>query len=269
MSEKTQSEALQVHPISLDLQFRNVSANIDAIESAIRMDTSRSDRSIFVFPELTLTGFVTLNPQAVALSKESPALMRLCEVAKRYRVAIIAGFIEAPTEPSKKPSNTTLFISRDGAIIGRYKKIHLFTKGRPSEAETFEAGETPLLVEYLGHRVAIGVCFDIRFPSLFQFYARNGADLLIVIACWVSGENKSVQFQTLTRAHAITSRAYMVAVNRKGSDPHFSYDGENLAYDPAGAAIEARPMIVDRSRIDAVRSYVEIDYARAFREGGR
>lgn len=266
MSDAARNLALQLHPVSLDLVFRDATANLKAIETAIQNDKTKSDCSVFVFPELTLTGFVTLNPDTVALDSTSAPLKRLCEIARNYRVAIVAGFIEAPAQPGEKPTNTTLFISREGTILGRYRKIHLFTKGRPSEADTFEAGTEPCTVDYLGTRIGLAVCFDIRFPALFQHYARNKTDLLVIIACWVGGENKSTQFKTLTRAHAITSRAYVVAVNRIGKDPHFSYEGENLAYDPAGAELPDRPVKIDLNRIATVRSYVEIDYARAYRE---
>jgi omega-amidase len=156
-------------------------------------------------------------------------------LAREFQTAIVFGF---PEKQNGAPWNTLIFVDPTGRELGDYQKIHLFTAGSPSEHSTYEAGTSGVMIEFQGWKIAFGICFDLRFPQLFQAYARENVDLVILPACWVGGPGKSHQFQTLSAAHAIAGQYYFLSVNRSGSDPHFPYEGEALLYNPRGVKIE-------------------------------
>jgi predicted amidohydrolase len=233
---------LFIDPIPMNLVWNDPNANLQAMRSEI---TSRLKKSaqidsknrIFVFPELTLTGFVTENPELSALEREHEAVQGVRNLASEFKTSIVFGFPERQ-EGVGSPWNTLVFIDPMGRELGDYQKMHLFTAGSPSEHSTYEAGTSGTIIEFQGWKIAFGICFDLRFPQLFQAYARESADLVILPACWVGGPGKSHQFQTLSAAHAIAGQYYFLSVNRAGSDPHFPYEGEALLYSPRGEQIE-------------------------------
>jgi omega-amidase len=231
---------LFIDPVPLNLVWNDPGANLNAMRSEITSRLKKSPKidsknRIFVFPELTLTGFVTLDSDKSALDREHEAVQGALDLAREFQTSIVFGF---PERQNGAPWNTLIFIDPTGRELGDYQKIHLFTAGSPSEHSTYEAGTSGTMIEFQGWKIAFGICFDLRFPQLFQAYARESADLVILPACWVGGPGKSHQFQTLSAAHAIAGQYYFLSVNRSGSDPHFPYEGEALLYSPRGEKIE-------------------------------
>jgi omega-amidase len=231
---------LYLDPVPLNLVWKDPLANLKAmrIEIAARLKKApqiASQNRIFVFPELTLTGFVTENPGENALDREHEAVRGVKDLAREFHTAIVFGF---PERQQGAPWNTLIFVDPSGEELGDYQKIHLFTAGSPSEHTTYEAGTSGVMIEFQGWKIAFGICFDLRFPQLFQAYARENADLVILPACWLSGPGKSHHLQTLSAAHAIAGQYYFLSVNRSGSDPHFSFEGEALLYSPKGERAE-------------------------------
>jgi len=223
----------------MDLAWKDPAENIRRMSTEIRSRLAAhpgvDPRSLlFVFPELTLTGFVTGDPRTSALSRDSREVQAVLALARELGTAIVFGF---PEPAGDRVRNTLLFAGPGGDVVASFQKLHLFTQGKPSEAETYECGDQPVMTEYRGWKLGFGVCFDLRFPELFQNYAAQDVELIVLPACWVGGPTKSDQFQTLSRAHAILCRSFFAAVNRTGRDPNFSYEGEALVYGPRGEVL--------------------------------
>ncbi len=79
------------------------------------------------------------------------------------------------------------------------------------------------------------VCYDLRFPEIFRRAAVQGATLLVVIANWPAP--RVAHWRQLLIARAIENQAYVVGVNRAGSDPKLVYPGSSLVIDPRGAIV--------------------------------
>jgi len=248
---------LRVVPCALELAFNDPRKNISRIDKAIR-ERTRGDRDpqslLFVFPELTLTGFVTKNPKTFALTDARGPLNALREIARRRRVGIVAGFPERGLNASCGPRNALVLIDPAGQIRSAYRKLHLFTAGANSESSRYAAGDAAVVCEYRGWRIAFAVCFDLRFSPLFHRYAQARADLIAVSSCWIGGPHKSEQYRTLNAAHAIAAQAYVVAVNQAGRDPFYEYDGAQLVFSPFGKSLyRGEPCRLDASQIEACR----------------
>jgi predicted amidohydrolase len=229
---------LRIHPIPLELAWQNPQANWEKMRSVMETALAVSQappipsRPLFVFPELTLTGFTTENPGSIALAAENPIHAEIRDFARSHKVGIIYGYPE--TQSNGRVRNILSAVGSDGKELAHYAKLHLFTSGTPAEVNTYEAGDSPVRFEFEGWRIGLGICFDLRFPELFRSYAANGCDLLILSACWLGGPTKSDQFRILCRAQAILTQSYFVGLNRSGKDPFANYEGEALAYGPRG-----------------------------------
>lgn len=238
---------LSPEPVSLDLAWNDPEENLRRIEAALdRRLSAGPDPSerLFLFPELTLTGFVTKDPPAFTLG--DAVTSRLGALAESRKTALAAGFPEKDPARPGKPFNTLALFGPDGRVLAAYRKMHLFTAGKSPESSSYSAGAEGVLCRYRGWLIGFAVCFDLRFCGLFHSYARQGADLILSSACWVGGPHKSEQFRTLNAAYAVLSQAYVAAVNRSGKDPFYGYDGAEYLFSPFGEEL----LSLDRDRLD-------------------
>jgi len=231
---------LYLDPVPMDLVWEDPWANVKRMREEIVQRLKhhpeiKSEDRIFVFPEMTLTGFDTAHAETVALDRNSEVIQSVHALARELKTAIVFGFPERGA--SKRPVNTLLFVDSSGEEIADYQKMHLYTgalPGAPSEPDMYDCGKAGVIVEYRGWKIGLAICFDLRFPQLFHAYAEEGADLVLQIASWIPGPLKSYQFQTLSAAHAIMGQYYFLSVNRSGQQSAFTFDGEALVYSPKG-----------------------------------
>jgi predicted amidohydrolase len=91
-----------------------------------------------------------------------------------------------------------------------------------------------VVVNYSGWRIALFVCYDLRFPVWCR--SIKDADLILFTANWP--EKRNIVWQTLTMARAIENQLYVACVNRTGTDgAGISYSGESKVIDPRGAVL--------------------------------
>lgn len=84
--------------------------------------------------------------------------------------------------------------------------------------------------------MALFICYDLRFPELFRAAALGAApELYLVIASWP--DKRIAHWMALLRARAIENQAYVLGVNRVGSDPAHGYNGRSLLVDPWGEVV--------------------------------
>lgn len=255
-------DRLWVEPVPVDLAFNSPEANLARVEAEIaarlkprpaKPGAPSNHERLFLFPELTLTGFVTKDPPCWRLG-EGP-VAALARLARDYRVGLAAGFPERNPARPGKPFNALALFGPDGRLVARYRKVHLFTLGAAPESKAYSAGNSGVVARFRGWRVGLAVCFDLRFARLFHAYARAGADLALVGSCWVAGPHKSEQFRTLAAAHAVLGQCYVASVNRAGRDPAFEYDGSAYVFSPFGESLyDGGPVAVDPERLAAARS---------------
>ena len=244
-------EPLYVHPVALDLAWNDAEANLAQIDAALEKllkGVERPEEHLTLFPELTLTGFVTKDPPAFAIG--DGAIKSLGALAKKHKTAIAAGF---PEKSSGKPLNALALFGPDGKLVARYHKLHLFTWGKNAEAATYEAGKAGVVATYRGWKLGLAICFDVRFPPLFHEYAKAGVDLLLISSCWIGGPHKTYQYRTITSGHAILTQAYVAAVNRSGKDPFFEYDGAEYVFSPFGEPADPK---LDPTELENARKLV-------------
>lgn len=252
-------QPLFLEPVGLDLAFGDATENLRRIDAAVAERLARepeapSEQRLILFPELALTGFVTKDPKGRRLDPPDPDVARFQEIARRRRVALAAGLPEANPDDPQRPFNTLALFGPDGALLGTYRKMHLFTQGTTTEIGKYAPGDAGRVVVYRGWRIGLAVCFDIRFTGLFLEYAKAKVDLLLLASCWVDGPHKSYQYRTICSSHAILTQAYAAAVNRAGRDPFFAYDGSEYVFSPWGENLyKGRPVRLDYAEIEAYR----------------
>lgn len=162
----------------------------------------------------------------------------------------------------------TLIALRDGKVIARYDKIHLYDAFAVQESRLVSAGESlPPLIEVDGIRVGLMTCYDVRFPEMARRLVLDGASLLVLPAAWVRGPHKEMHWEVLVTARALENTCYVVAAGECGP----RNIGNSMVVDPLGIAIaraaESPALLVadiDPQRIAEVRRALPVLDNRRF-----
>ncbi len=215
-----------VHLVQIDSLWEDRPANHAKARQLIAAANPQPG-SLIVLPEMFSTGF-SVNLAATAEPEGGPTEQFLREIAIQHQCCVVGGVVTKTT--GDRGLNQALAIAPDGTLLARYTKNYPFSMGGESAAHA--AGQGVSLFEWQGLKIAPLICYDLRFPELARDAVRAGADVLIYIAAWPV---KRIQhWITLLQARAIENLAYVIGVNRCGSDPQFTYTGRSLIVDPHG-----------------------------------
>lgn len=235
-----------------DIVWANPLANQEAAEAAI-LSAPKGD--LYVLPEMWSTGFAT-EPEGIAES-DGASLRFMQQMADRMDAAI-AGSIA--TEVDGKYCNRFYFVKPGDDTPAYYDKHHLFTYG--GEHHRYTAGSERVVVEWLGVRFLLQVCYDLRFP----IFARNVAegpdayDVALYVASWPT--SRRAPWDTLLRARAIENQCYVCGVDRVGDDPACQYNGGTAIIDAYGMTVAACP----DGEVSAITAELDMDALAAFRK---
>lgn len=186
----------------------------------------------------------------------------LAETAQRFGVWIFAGSIPLTATVPEKMRNTSLVFNPQGDCVKRYDKIHLFgfKKGDESydEAAFIEAGKELAAVDTPFGRVALSICYDLRFPELYR--ALSPVDLILMPAAFTDTTGRA-HWEILLRARAIENQCYLLAVGQGGKHENGRLThGNSMIIDPWGEILDRKvkgPGIViadlDHARIAEIR----------------
>lgn len=229
-----------------DILWADPAGNIRKADAAI---SSSPDADLYILPEMFSTGFCT-SPEGIAES--DGATLEWMKKKSAQCGAAIAGSVAIKEDGNFY--NRFYFVKPDGDVVS-YDKKHLFTYGK--EHESFTAGDRRVIVGYLGVRILLEICYDLRFPVWSR--NRGDYDMIIYVASWPSSRISA--WNSLLVARAVENQCYVAGVNRVGTDPSDSYSGGSVIVDPYGNVI-ARCQ-------DGIESYseaeIDMELLEAFR----
>ncbi len=187
----------------------------------------------------------------------------LSETARKNGVWLLAGTVPLKAKDPNKIRSASLLYDERGERVARYDKMHVFHfeqgEERYDEARTVEAGSEPVAVESPFGKLALSVCYDLRFPELYRML--SPFDLMFVPSAFTVPTG-AAHWETLLRARAIENLAYVVAPAQGGrhATGRETY-GHTMIVDPWGEVLATQTSgegvvlaKVDLDRIHAVRS---------------
>jgi predicted amidohydrolase len=221
--------------------MRVLAAQIDPVELAPEENLARAvaildraadvDADLLVLPETWTTGYDL--PAARRLVDRSEAVLNLLAGAARSAGVAVVGSMVLSTPTGA--ANAAVMIDAQGDVALRYAKSHLIDLY--GEKSIFEAGRATPTVEIAGTRLGVAICYDLRFPELFRAYVDEGAEVLVVVAEWPA--ERAAHWELLLRARAVENQAWVVGVNRVGSDRSTTYAGRSQVIGPTGDVVAA------------------------------
>ncbi len=220
---------MQLHAVQLDTCWEDKPANLQRARELIEQAAPRAG-GVIVLPEMFATGF-TMKPRVTAepVGGETEQFAR--SLARDTGCLVIAGVVTERAE-DRKPTNDALIASPGGTCV-RQGKLHPFSL--VGEQTHHSGGEDLCIAEFAATSIAPLVCYDLRFPEAFRALAAGGATVFVVIANWPA--SRSEHWLALLRARAIENQAFVVGVNRTGSDPNVTYSGDSAVFSPLGDSL--------------------------------
>lgn len=233
--------------VASNTAWKDVQKNIELTENHVKEVLRLFPKTqVILFPEISLAGFVVdASNQDVAESMDDYCVTEVKRIAFKYKVSLICGMIEK--NPQGKPYNTQFVVSKDGKLVTKYRKNHLYTQS--AEPEVFSRGEDLAIFELEGWKCGLATCFDIRFPRLFEAYKKAGVECMLVSFNWVEGRNKPAIWENLVKARATENQYFFAAVDRTGRDPNTKYYGIGMI---------SSPYCEDVAQHNGIYSYAEI-----------
>lgn len=204
--------------------------------------------------------------QNIVREEDDLVLSAMREEAARHGLWIALGSL-AVARAEGRWANRSFLIDSSGAIAARYDKIHMFDvelAGGESwrESAAYAPGEDIVTAETPAGRLGLSICYDIRFPALFEELGRHCCDLVAIPAAFTVPTG-GAHWHLLQRARAVEASAFVVAAAQVGrhEDGRRTY-GHSLVVDPWGDVLldlgGERPGLgfadLDRARIAEVRA---------------
>jgi deaminated glutathione amidase len=187
--------------------------------------------------------------QSVAESIPGLTSRLLSQWAKQYRIYLIGGsFFEINPQDLARPFNTCLVYGPEGELLATYRKNHLFTLKTASPGDATarnlsesayqtqgKPGDRSVAITPLGN-VGLSICYDLRFPDLYQYYSREcGATLLAVPSKFLKTTGEA-HWLPLLQARAIENQCFVLAANAYSETQPSNY-GHSMILDPWGKVL--------------------------------
>ena len=151
---------------------------------------------------------------------DHPAISFFKNLAQELGVYISIGSLSIKISQARLINRSYIFDPK-GQNIAQYDKIHLFDVTLPNgdvyrESQFYDAGKNLVMVDIAQARFGLSICYDVRFPALYRYYAQNKANVMLIPAAFTVPTGEA-HWHVLMRARAIENGCYVVAAAQTGT----------------------------------------------------
>lgn len=249
--------------------------NLHEADYLARQAVDQDGSKLVVFPEHFDWAGGTPKDKVAAgeAERDGPAYEMCRRLALDCGIYVHSGSFYETVPAGDRVYNTSVVFDPQGRELARYRKLHLFDIQTPDglrygESEAVAPGNSTTVVQIEGLKFGLAICYDIRFPELFQQLAHDGAEVLVLPAAFTLQTGKD-HWEVLCRARAIETQCYFLAAAQTGpfeqeGEKRFTY-GHSLVCDPWGhviakasdgiGSVSAR---IDSARIAEIRKQIPL-----------
>jgi predicted amidohydrolase len=236
-------------------------ANAAALVAGVE-EAARGAAAMLFTPEMS--GLLDRDRERAAVhvvaDEASPVLSAVRQAAAERGIWVALGSLAVAREDGGW-ANRSFVIDAAGSIVARYDKIHMFDVQLASgeawrESAAYVPGEEVVTAETPLGRLGLTVCYDLRFPALFEQLGTRRCDVIATPAAFTVPTGRA-HWHVLQRARAIEASAYVVSAAQVGEheDGRRTY-GHSLVVDPWGE------VLLDMGGEAPGVGFAEIDLAR-------
>lgn len=220
--------------------------NLASAERLVREAASRGAQLV-VLPELFNAYGPLRDVVAQAEPIPGPTSERCAALARDLQITLCAGSLCEAGAAAGRGYNTSLVFGPDGALLSRYRKLHLFDVEIPGQISVCESdsicpGDGLGLITTPLATLGQAICYDVRFPELFRALADERMEVLLLPSAFTAPTGRD-HWDVLVRARAIENQCYVLAANQWGAHgAHLASYGGSLIVDPWGAILARAPL---------------------------
>lgn len=169
----------------------------------------------------------------------------LASQAKLHRVWLVGGTIPIACQYENKIRAACLVFNEQGQLVARYDKMNLFDVTLSpaesyKESATTEPGDTIVVVETPMGKLGLAVCYDLRFPNLFQKLTQQGAEIIAVPSAFTVKTGQA-HWELLLRSCAVLNLSYVIGACQGGAhDSGRETYGHSMIVDPWGTILSEK-----------------------------
>ncbi len=191
---------------------------------ACMADAARQGAEFVLTPEVTNCVSMSRTHQRAMLhlADEDPSLAGFRDAAREHGTWLLLGSLAVKTaDADGRFANRSFLIDPEGEIRAEYDKIHMFDVDIDDEESFREStgyrpGTRAVVADTPFGRIGLSICYDMRFPRLYQALARAGARILTVPAAF-SPVTGAAHWHSLLRARAIETGCFVLAPAQTGT----------------------------------------------------
>jgi predicted amidohydrolase len=193
----------------------------------------------------------------------------LSGIAARRHCYLIGGSVPE-RDADGKIYNTSYVYDRDGMLIGKHRKVHLFDIDVPGgqyfkESDVLTRGERATVFDTEFGKMGVCICFDIRFPDLFLQMRKAGVRMVFVPAAF-NMTTGPAHWETLFRSRALDQQIYVLGCSpARDEDASYVAYGHSILTDPWGRVLEELDekegflsTRIDFTQLEAVRQQIPL-----------
>ncbi len=244
---------------------RDKSENLEQMERLVREAAANGARLI-ALPEIFTYIGLDADSRENAEDIPGPTVDKLSRLAKELSVTIHGGSLFEKAADGHRVHNTSVVVSPDGDIVGKYRKLHLSDirlSGNATvvaEPEMVIGGEDIVVIDSEIGKLGLTICFDLRFPELYRLLTLQGAEIIFVPSAFTMFTGKD-HWETLLQARAIENQVHVVAAAQLGiRSPKEAFYGRSLIVDPWGVVISKA-----RDKVGVIYADIDLDQQRELR----
>ncbi len=218
---------------------RDVEANLEFVRQQCRQ-ACQSGAQLVLTPENTLLFGNKHDYHRIAEPLgDGPIQQAMSVIAQECQLTLVLGSM--PIRTDNGVTSTSIAWGPDGEYLAHYDKLHMFdvdvADGHQHyrESDTFIAGQDIVSLETSIAHTGMSICYDVRFPALFQTLRQRGAEVILVPAAFTAVTGRA-HWEVLLRARAIETQCWVIAAAQTG---HHSSGrdtwGHSMVVDPWGS----------------------------------
>lgn len=236
-------DRVNVSLVQFDSEWLDREKSAKRMVDFIEAEATGHGADLIVFPELATTGYIEPHTDADfarRLYEQSetvpgPTSELISEAAARHHTHVVFGVSRLHESIPGVLYNSSVLIGPDGEIIGVHDKVHscLEEKNYYASGNTLDVYDTAL------GKLALQVCYDVRFPELSRIHALKGAE--IIVSIWSSfvqpGKVPSSSIIERCATRAMENALFFLGCNRSGQEGDRVYYGRSAISAPSGEEI--------------------------------
>lgn len=219
---------------------------------------------IVILPEMFSCPYASYNFPLYAEEEGDYSFDFLSNLAKINNIYLVAGSI--PEKEGDKIYNTSYVFDRDGNLIGKHRKVHLFdinikNKQKFKESDTLTGGNNFTVFNTEFGKIGLCICYDFRFPELSRLMVDNGAKAIIVPASF-NLTTGPAHWHIMFRSRAIDNQVFTI-----GCSPATDYNSSYISYGHSLIISPFGDILCELGEEEDLITYsIDLDYVDQVRE---